>query len=323
MRFVYSKPKSGDTIRARAGSIYHYGIYVSDDEIIQFGPSPKDKDYLKKEKRVLVSNANVFSCGERIQVGRPNRKETKERFSDETIIGNARKRIGETGYNLIHNNCEHFVYECSFGYKKCTQEDWARNHFNKRTILNVYLKEIGDEEIEDVYPPSRNREIREAKREETRQEKYAVWKLLEFALKHSFSKDIKDLTFKKDENGKWSCGKIKLSLSHSNRYVMVGVSNHKVGVDIEGDRNYTNERMEKIKRKVFTEEEMSEDFYEVWTKKESIFKCEGKGKFSPKEIDTNRYACRSGKINGYTYSVCGKVEHLHLYEVKDGEAIRL
>ena len=44
-------------------------------------------------------------------------------------------RIGEGGYNIIHNNCEHLAYECVFGEKKSEQTDairaFWREKFNK------------------------------------------------------------------------------------------------------------------------------------------------------------------------------------------------
>ena len=38
----------------------------------------------------------------------------------------ARSRLGEGGYNILHNNCEHFVNECVFGIKKSEQEEEVR-----------------------------------------------------------------------------------------------------------------------------------------------------------------------------------------------------
>ena len=40
MKWELSEPCAGDMIRAKVGPLYHYGIYVSDSEVIQFGYSP-------------------------------------------------------------------------------------------------------------------------------------------------------------------------------------------------------------------------------------------------------------------------------------------
>ncbi len=44
--FRYCSP--GDIIRVKLGSVYHYGIFVNDDEVIQFGYPPIEK-YADKE----------------------------------------------------------------------------------------------------------------------------------------------------------------------------------------------------------------------------------------------------------------------------------
>ena len=56
-----------------------------------------------------------------------DRKEKKRRFAPEKTVEIARSKIGTGGYNILHNNCEHFCYECVFGIKKSTQEDYIRS----------------------------------------------------------------------------------------------------------------------------------------------------------------------------------------------------
>lgn len=46
--------------------------------------------------------------------------------NDDEIILAAKSRIGERGYNILYNNCEHFVYECVFGIKYCSQTEKMR-----------------------------------------------------------------------------------------------------------------------------------------------------------------------------------------------------
>ena len=40
MKWSFVEPSSGDMIRVKLGSIYHYGIFADDGEIIQFGLPP-------------------------------------------------------------------------------------------------------------------------------------------------------------------------------------------------------------------------------------------------------------------------------------------
>ena len=40
MKWTFNEAKPGAMVRVCLGEVYHYGIYVSDDEIILFGPPP-------------------------------------------------------------------------------------------------------------------------------------------------------------------------------------------------------------------------------------------------------------------------------------------
>ena len=44
----------------------------------------------------------------------------------------ARQRIGESGYNILHNNCEHFVNECVFGEKRSAFLQDVREKLRKK-----------------------------------------------------------------------------------------------------------------------------------------------------------------------------------------------
>ena len=69
MKWAPNDCKSGDMIRIRLGSIYHYGIFVSEDEVIQFGypPLPEFKD---KNQSITVDAVNIdeFSSGKIVEV---------------------------------------------------------------------------------------------------------------------------------------------------------------------------------------------------------------------------------------------------------------
>ena len=54
---------SGDMIRVRIGGIWHYGVYVSDDEVIQFGPPPRCGAERPETIRVCSTTMSVFSGG--------------------------------------------------------------------------------------------------------------------------------------------------------------------------------------------------------------------------------------------------------------------
>lgn len=134
MKWVYRECQFGDIIRVKLGSVYHYGIFASEDEVIAFGLPPTAENLKNQQDiKVLVTDIDVFSCGNLVEAAQLSLKEKLRRTSPEKTVAAARARIGEGGYNLIHNNCEHFVNEIVFGEKISEQErevrrKWQRFH---------------------------------------------------------------------------------------------------------------------------------------------------------------------------------------------------
>lgn len=123
MNWTFGEPKKGDIIRVRfATNFYHYGIYVSDDEIIQFGLNPMLRgDITDRDVEVCTSGMESFLNGGFLEKEEPDKKELKKRRSPEETIRTAKDRLGEKGYSILHNNCEHFAFECAYGERQCAQ----------------------------------------------------------------------------------------------------------------------------------------------------------------------------------------------------------
>ena len=136
MRWEPKNCQMGDMVRIRLGSIYHYGVFLSEDEVVQFG-YPPIPEYQEQNAVVTVVAVDIdtFACGHIVEVAVLDRKEKKKRLPPEKTAEIARARIGGGGYNIIHNNCEHLAYECVFGEKKSEQTDairaFWREKFNK------------------------------------------------------------------------------------------------------------------------------------------------------------------------------------------------
>ena len=123
--------KSGDIIRTKVSFYYHYGIFVSEDEVIQFG-LPNDPGKQSDTIKVTVSDIYTFLAGGEIETAHPTRSETLKMRSKEQIVEIARSRIGQGGYDILHNNCEHFVNECAFGTAKSSFLDAVRENLRKK-----------------------------------------------------------------------------------------------------------------------------------------------------------------------------------------------
>ena len=130
--WVKKEPSKGDHIRVqRVGGIYsHHGVYVSDDEVIHFTGTEDDSilDWSKPE--VIKTDLSHFLKDGILEV----REYTDEEFSDlytpEQIVDFARACLGEKGYNLFFNNCEHFANMCTLG------------RFRSKQVENVILGKL-------------------------------------------------------------------------------------------------------------------------------------------------------------------------------------
>lgn len=128
MKWKMKQPATGDMIRVRVGSMYHYGIYLSDDEVIQFGLPPIDGAVRNSEDvKVLVTDVDVFHCGNFLETAELGFFEKRKARKAEEIAAYARSRIGSGDYDILKNNCEHFAYECVFGKGRSIQSENAEN----------------------------------------------------------------------------------------------------------------------------------------------------------------------------------------------------
>lgn len=114
MQWIEGTPRYGDLIRTKVSFYYHYGIFADENRVIQFG-MPDNVNLPAEQVRVLCSDIYAFLRGGDLEVGKPDRQEKKRLRPAGQIVELAMSRIGEGGYDIIHNNCEHFVNECAFG----------------------------------------------------------------------------------------------------------------------------------------------------------------------------------------------------------------
>ena len=56
MKWEYKDCRYGDIIRVKLGSVYHYGIFVSDDEVIAFGLPPTAENLRRQDCRRSCSS---------------------------------------------------------------------------------------------------------------------------------------------------------------------------------------------------------------------------------------------------------------------------
>ena len=112
--WAYKTPVSGDHIRVDRGLYNHHGIYVAVDEVIHFS-SEDDDNLAGTDNKVLQTNLEGFLRGGKLEVKIYTEEEIEDLYHVDAIIGWARACLGDEGYNLVFNNCEHFANYCTLG----------------------------------------------------------------------------------------------------------------------------------------------------------------------------------------------------------------
>ena len=115
------EPKYGDHIRVSRGFYSHHGIYASKNSVFHFAP-PGQTDVLDPSAaRIIETSLEEFLKGGMLEVRTYSEEEQGRKRNPGEIIECARSHLGEGGYDLISNNCEHFANLCVFGSKESNQ----------------------------------------------------------------------------------------------------------------------------------------------------------------------------------------------------------
>lgn len=131
MQWTEKAPSYGDMIRTKVSFYHHYGIFVSEEQVIQFG-LPDDPMRPAENIKVLSTDIDTFLQGGELEVGVPDRQERLKMRKPEQIVAMATQRLGEGGYDILHNNCEHFVNQCVFGESTSSFLQGVREKLRKK-----------------------------------------------------------------------------------------------------------------------------------------------------------------------------------------------
>lgn len=141
------------------------------------------------------------------------------------------------------------------------------------------------EERLQLLTPNSQEKVNSFLQKNDRQLTFASELLKQYILPEMIGESINDMNMKIDDNGKihlvGNLINYDYNISHSNEYVILALTkNYKIGIDIE----YINENIDidELGGIFFSETEQEfvksiEDFYIIWTKKESFIKALGTG----------------------------------------------
>lgn len=115
------KPFYTAQIRVNRGFYYHHGIYLSDDAVVHFAAKESDSILDPTKARIILTTLEEFLRGGVIEVREYSEDEQKKVRDPSDIANYALSCLGNGGYDLLQNNCEHFSNECVFGVKSSEQ----------------------------------------------------------------------------------------------------------------------------------------------------------------------------------------------------------
>ena len=144
------QPQNGDVLRVNRGLYSHYGVYASDSDsphVIHYtgATGPADFNGIVRETTLAEflngsQNYNICTFPEHPQsINAPSLHGRKANlfqlwqvikamklkdyhlYSGDETVARARSKLGQGGYNLALNNCEHFAVWCKTGIRESSQ----------------------------------------------------------------------------------------------------------------------------------------------------------------------------------------------------------
>lgn len=164
-------------------------------------------------------------------------------------------------------------------------------------MLKVYYANINDIENEKIFHEKlvqvktvRQQKVLRCKRRDDQLRSLAAGLLIRHAVEEELL-SYKELEFETNSNGKLlinqSVCPVWISISHSGEFAAVAISNHKIGIDLQQQKELKSQ--DRMKKMCYNDAELDsrESFFYHWTRKEAYSKMLGLGmKLNFKEIDT-------------------------------------
>ena len=145
MSFFNRQLKAGDHLITERFGYTHHGIYLGKNKVIHYSGLAAGL----RAGPVEVTDLIVFSQGKRTYV----QQHESRKFSHRQTIKRARSRLSEDKYNLLLNNCEHFINWCIYGKASSPQVTnvvkyalsitMMNNTLSSMSVVGLGLKAIG------------------------------------------------------------------------------------------------------------------------------------------------------------------------------------
>ena len=107
----------GDHLVSPRTGYTHHGVYIGNNQVIHYSGFANGRN----SGQIATASLSEFSNGCEISV----RKHPSRKYDANESVERAFSRIGEDWYNVLVNNCEHFVNWCIEGSHKSDQVNQA------------------------------------------------------------------------------------------------------------------------------------------------------------------------------------------------------
>jgi len=117
--------EAGDHLFVECGGYSHHGIYMGQGQVIHFDSTVGRKllgTLNGAPPRICEIPIEEFAGKKTLHT----RTYHENALPTKQSLERARSRLGERGYHLFENNCEHFAVWCKTGHGKSTQIDAAK-----------------------------------------------------------------------------------------------------------------------------------------------------------------------------------------------------
>lgn len=117
--------EAGMVLRVKRRGYRHYGVYVGGGRMIHYTSNAGERS---KHCTIQETSLTRFIGGSDVVdvVGFPDAIEGKKCLSRAEAVANARSRLGEGGYKVLSNNCQHFAIWCRTGIKFSGQSSFVK-----------------------------------------------------------------------------------------------------------------------------------------------------------------------------------------------------
>lgn len=127
MGFFNQQLRAGDHLVTKRLGYTHHGIYLGRDKVIHYSGLANGL----RAGPVEIISLDHFSQGKRTYV----QSHENRVFCRKQTVKRARSRLSEDKYNLLTNNCEHFINWCIYGKARSEQVSNAATYLMIQSML--------------------------------------------------------------------------------------------------------------------------------------------------------------------------------------------